>query len=57
MTREEIMRLANTLIEALQECDDGDFVDAVVNAVCCAYTFDEDEVRDWSEEDDQRRCD
>lgn len=51
MTREEIMQLANTLIEALQECDDGDFVDTVVNAVCCADVFDEGEISDWSEEE------
>lgn len=52
MTREEIMRLANALIWELQQCDDGDFVDVVVNAVCGAELFEEDEIEDWSEEND-----
>lgn len=57
MSKEEIMRLANALILELQQCDDGDFVEVVVDAVSCAELFYEDEIEDWSEENDNRTDD
>lgn len=49
MTKVEIMRLANQLIEQLLVQDDDDFVDKVSNAVCTAEEFSEDDIKYVSE--------
>lgn len=41
MSREEIIKMANDLINALLFCDDGDLVDEVVYAVSCADIIEE----------------
>ena len=39
-----MMMLANKLCGLLERCDDGDFVDRVVDAVACNLPFSEDEL-------------
>jgi hypothetical protein len=46
MDKQEIMRLANMLIDELQKCDDGDFVDIVVSAICNADEFTDEEIEE-----------
>ena len=44
MNKAQIMRLANQLIEALDNCQDGDFVDEVCVNVASNVPFDEEEI-------------
>ena len=48
----DIMRLANELCEALEFCDDGDFVDDVIYRVSCNEPFDESEIYKAEDEED-----
>lgn len=50
MNKAEIMRLSNLIINALQESDDGDFVDQVIFAICNAEEFPEEDIEYFSEE-------
>lgn len=42
--RAYMMRLANNLISALDECKDDCLVDEILNAVTCNELFDEDDI-------------
>lgn len=42
--KSEIMKLANQLCEALDNCSDGEFVDDVIYRVSCNDPFDESEI-------------
>lgn len=44
MTKAEIMRAANIIIEAAMYCDDMDFVDRLTSAVMNAEPFTEEEI-------------
>lgn len=44
--RAQIMRATNNLIEMLECCDDGDFVDRVCCAVSCNDPFSDEEIYD-----------
>ena len=44
MTKQEIMRLANILIDELNECGDPEFIDEVTSRVCYNDYFTEKEI-------------
>lgn len=44
MTRAEIMRVANTIIEALMYCDDIEFIDLISYAIMNGEEFTEEEI-------------
>lgn len=44
MTKREIMRLANKLMDELNECGDPEFVDEVTSRVCYNDYFTEEEI-------------
>lgn len=44
MTKQEIMRLANQLMDELNECGDPEFVDEVTSRVCYNDCFTEEEI-------------
>ena len=44
MTKAEIMRAANIIIEAAMYCDDMDFVDRLTSAVLDAVPFTDEEI-------------
>ena len=44
MTKAEIMRAANIVIEEVMYCSDGDFVDRLVSAVINGEPFTEEEI-------------
>ena len=44
MKGSEMMRMANTLCAALENCTDDDFVDLVIEAICSNIPFDEDDI-------------
>ena len=48
MSKAEIMKLANRLIDSLYYCNDEEFVDRVIAAVVSAETFDYDEIEEVS---------
>lgn len=39
-----IMRLSNALCAELEQCNDGEFVDLVINAVSCNEVFSNEEI-------------
>lgn len=42
----QIMRAVNSLLEMLECCDDGDFIDRVCTAVSCNDPFSDEEIYD-----------
>lgn len=46
MNKQEIMRMANNIIEALRKCEDGEFVDEVIAAISFGESFYESEIED-----------
>lgn len=53
MTKAEIMRAANIVIENLMYCDDGEFVDRLCSAVMNGQEFTEAEIarKEYAEEE------
>ena len=47
MTKQEIMRLANNLMDELNECGDPEFIDEVTSRISYNDYFTEDEIAEF----------
>lgn len=51
MTKAEIMRAANIVIENLMYCDDGEFVDRLTSAIMNGQEFTKEEIAEEEQND------
>ena len=47
MTKQDIMRTANEIIETLIWCDDEEFLDRIISAIVNGECFTEEEIEEW----------